>query len=326
MSEALRALRAAVCILVSVSLVGCGTSGTPAVVTTSPVAQTPLPIAVTTQPVFTPTATAAPTAPESPLPSAPGEVLQSAVANLQSAISFHMAVHAVRAYRAMDPDGATRLVVYGEFNTSYAVIRLPRLKVHATYAERYDPEAAFVRRESYTYEENGKYFARFVEASTVGDVEEVDPQHIEPIASDVYQTVVTYSDVAQFVAERDGVAIYILDHPEWYRLEGAIGFADLGFLHAQENGEQLVKQYAAEHYPNVHTIRFTVYVAVDEQAVTKVVVDDRDFMLSVWAEVDRALIERGEKPENLTRYEVLPANGAEYLFRDYNQVQDFEIP
>jgi hypothetical protein len=137
---------------------------------------------------------------------------------------------------------------------------------------------------------------------------------------------ITYSDQAKFVTESDGEAVYILNHPEWYRLGGAVGFADLGFLHAQENGEQLVRQYVVEHYPNVKTIRFTIYVAINEQVITKVVVDNNDFMGSVWAEVDRALIERGEKPENLTRYEVMGVNGAEYLFSDYNQVQEFEIP
>jgi hypothetical protein len=325
-SEVLRTAGVAACILVSVLLVGCSPSTPTATMSPSPVAPTPLSTAMTTEPVSTPTATAAPTAPESPLPSDPGELLKSAVANLQKATSFHMAVHAVRAYRAMEPDGATRMVVYGEFNTQYAVLRLPTLKVHATYEERYDPQAAFVKRESYTYQENGKHVTRVVEASGASYVEEVDPQRIEPLAGDVYQTVVTYADQAGFVAERDGVAVYVLDHPEWYRLQGAVGFADLGFLQAQENGEQLVKQYAAEHYPDVQTIRFTIYVSTDEQVITKVVVDDRDFMVSVWAAVDRALIEQGENPGNLTRYEVMRANGAEYLFSQYNQVQDFEIP
>jgi hypothetical protein len=137
---------------------------------------------------------------------------------------------------------------------------------------------------------------------------------------------VTCSSQAEFETESDGVAVYILDHPEWYRLERAVGFADLGFLRAQENGEQFVKEYAAEHYPNVKTVRFTIYVAINEQVITKVLVDDSDFMDSVWADVDRALIERGEKPENLTRYEVMNENGAEYLFSNFNQVQDFEIP
>jgi len=232
----------------------------------------------------------------------------------------------VRAYRVIEPSGATKMVVYGEFDSDHAVMRLPTLKVHATYADRYDPQDDFVKRESYTYQENGKYYTRFVEASIASDLEEIDLQRIQPMAGDVYQTLVGYSSQAEFVKESGGVAVYILDHPEWYRLERAVAFADLGLLRLQENGEQLIKEYAAEHYPNVKTIRFTIYVATDEQVITKVLVDDSDFMDSVWADVDRALIERGEKPENLTRYEVMSANGTEHVFSNYNQVQHFEIP
>jgi hypothetical protein len=322
----LRTCRAAVCIYVSMFLAGCSTSVTTPAISTSPVVETPLPAVVKTEAVLTPKATAAEIGQESLISSNAGELLESAVANLQYVVSFQMAAHAVRAYRAIEPSGATRMVVYGEFYSDYAVMRLPTLKVHATYEDRYDPQDDFIKYESYTYQENGKYFTRFVEASIASDVQEVDLQRIQPMAGDVYQTLVTYSSQAEFVTESDGVAVYILDHPEWYRLEGAVGFADLGFLGLQENGEQLIKQYAADHYPNVKTVHFTIYVAIDEQVIVKVLVDDSDFMDSVWAEVDRALIEGGEKPENLTRYEVMSANGAEYLFSDYNQVQDFEIP
>jgi hypothetical protein len=332
-------LRAAVCTCVSILLAGCGTSVPTPAAPPSPVVQTPLPAVVKTEAVFTPTATVvkteavlSPTATaaeieqEPLIPSSAGELLKSAVANLQKAASFQLAAHAVRAYRVIEPSGALKMVVYGEFNTEYTVMRLPTLKVHATHQDRYDPLADWTEYESYTYQENGKYFTRFIEASMDSYVQETDLQYIQPMAGDVYQTLVTYSSQAEFVAETDGVAVYVLDHPEWYRLEGAIGFADLGFLGSQENGEQLVKEYAAEQYPNVKPIRFTIYVAMDEQVITKVLVDDRDFMVSVWADVDRALIERGANPEDLTRYEVMPANGAEVLFRKYNQVQDVETP
>ena len=292
---------------------------------TTSVAQTPVPTVVKPEPVFTPTVTTAAAGPESLIPSKAGELLKSAVANLQNATSFQMAVHEVRAYQVIDTSGATK-TVYGEFSTDYAVVRLPTLKVHADSEYRYDPQADWVKYESYTYQENDKYFTRLVEASIAGDVEEIDRQHLEPIAGDVYQTLVTCSNRAKFVTESDGVAVYILDHPEWYRLERAIGFADLGFLRAQENGEQLVKGYVAQHYSNVKTIRFTIYVAVNEQVITEVEVDDKDFMVSVWAEVDRALIEQGEKPKNLTRYKVMNINGAKYLFGKYNQVRDFALP
>ncbi len=335
----IRTLRAAVCIHAGMFLAGCGASVPTPAISTSPVVQTPLPpvvkteavstpttAAVKTEAVLTPTATAAEIGQEPLISSNGGELLKSAVANLRNADSFQMAAHVVRAYQVIEPSGATKMVVYGEFNTDYAVMRLPTLRVHATHEDRYDPQDDFVQYESSTYQENGKYYTRFLDASMASHVEEMDLQHIQPMAGDVYQTLVTYSGQAEFVTESDGVAVYVLDHPEWYRLEGAVGFADLGFLRLQENAEPLIKEYAAEHYPSVQPIRFTIYVAIDEQVITKVLVDDHDFMVSVWAEVDRALIERGEKPENLTRYEVMSANGAEYLFSNYDQVPIQLVP
>jgi len=241
---------------------------------------------------------------------------------LLNAASFEMAAHEVRAYQTIGANGETRQV-YGEFNTNYAVIRLPLLKVYGNHEYRYDPQADFFRYDSYTYQENGQYFTQLFETSVTSAAEEIDLQWIEPFAGDVYQTLVTYSDQARFVTESDGVAVYVLDHPKWYILEGAIGFTDLGFLHGQENGEQFVEQYVAEHYPNVKTILFTIYVAVNERVITRVEVNDRDFMASLWAEVDRALVEQGAKVETLTRYEIMDVNGSEYLFSNYNQVQDF---
>ena len=324
--KVLRALRAAVCLSLSMALVGCSASVTTPVVTTSPAAQTTVPAVAETEPVTTPTSVTAATGPESLVSSNAGELLQSAVAKLQTATSFRMTAHETRAYQIVDAGGAATLV-YGEFITDYAVIRLPTLKVHTYYKYRYDPQADFVAHdESYMYQQNGKCFARLIEASIAGDVQEIDPQRLQPIGGDVYQTLVTYSSQAEFVAESNGMAQYTLEHPEWYRLEGAIGFADLGYLRQQENGDQLVRQYVAEHYPGVKSPRFTIYVAVNEQVITRVVVEDEDFMVSVWAEVERALIERGENPNNLTRYEVMGVNGAEYLFSDYDHVQDFEIP
>lgn len=290
-----------------------------------PTAQTPLPTVMETESGLIPTVTISVSRSEPAVSSNSGEVLNSAITNLLNATSFEMSVHDVRAYRIIDTNGETRLI-YGEFNTNYEVIRLPALKVHSNYEYRYDPQADFLKYDSYTYQEKGKYFTRLVEASGTGDAGEIDLQQIEPIASDVYQTLVTYSDHAKFVTESDGIAVYIIEHPVWYKLKGAIGFADLGFLHAQKNGEQLVEQYVAESYPNVKTILFKIYVAVNERVITNVEVNDSDFMVSLWAEVDRALIEQGENAENLIRYEVMDLNGAEDFFNNYNQVQDFEIP
>jgi hypothetical protein len=307
----------------SVFLFGCSTSVTPAI-TTSPTMQKPLVVVVETEPARTPIVTATAIRSELPISSNAAEFLESAIANLLNAASFEMAAHEVRAYQAIYANGETRQI-YGEFNTNYAVIRVPSLKVYGNHEYRYDPQTDFFRYESYTYGMNGQYFTQLYEASITSSAKEIDLQWIEPFASDVYQTLVNYSDRARFVKESDGIAVYILDHPKWYILEGAIGFADLGFLHGQENGEQFVEQYVAEHYPNVKTIVFTIFVAVDEGLITRVEVDDRDFMTSLWAEVDRALVEQGADTETLTRYVIMDENGAEYLFSNYNQVQDFEI-
>lgn len=309
----------------SVFLAGCSASATAPAITTLPATQTPLPAVLETESAMISTVTVSVIGSEPPVSSNAGEILDRAVTNLLKATSFEVSAHGVRAYQIIDTNGETMLV-YGEFNTNYAVIRLPALKVHGRYEFRYDPQADFQKYDTYTYQENGKYFSRIVEISGTGDEVEIDPEQIEPIAGDVYQTLVTYSDQAEFVTESDGIAVYIIEHPAWYTLKGAIGFADLGFLHMQENGEQLVEQYVAERYLNVKTVLFTIYVAVDEHLITKVEVNDRDFMVSIWGEIDRVLIEHGEKPENLTRYEVMDVNGAKYLFGRYNQVQDFEIP
>lgn len=345
----------AICIFISVFLVGCSTGVTTPTITTSPAMQISLPAVVKTEPALTPTVTAAAIRPASPAIQTPlpaivktepaliptvtatairsvspvlsnaDQVLKSAVANLLNAVSFEMAAHEVRAYQTIGANGATSLV-YGEFNTNYTVIRLPSLKVYGNHEYRFDPQGDFLRYDSYSYQENSQYFTRLVENSVTGAAEEIDIQWIEPIGGDLYQTLVTCSDQAKFVTESDGVAVYILEHPKWYKLKGAIGFADLGFLHMQENGEQLVEQYVAEHYPNVETILFTIYVAVDERVITRAEVNDRDFMISLFAKVGRALVEQGVKVETLARYEIMDVNGSEYLFSNYNQVQDFEIP
>jgi hypothetical protein len=192
--------------------------------------------------------------------------------------------------------------------------------VYGNHAYRYDPQASFIRYDSYTYQESGQYFTQLLENTGTSDAEQITFDRIEPFSSDVYQTMVTYSNQARFVADRDDFAVYILEHPEWYVLERAVGFADLGFLYGQENGESLVKQYVEEHYANVETIIFTIYVAVDEKVITRVEVDDRDFMTSFWAEIGRALIEKGAEADTLPHYVIKDESGSEYLFFNYNQV------
>jgi hypothetical protein len=316
--------KVALAIVLAASLVGCSASGKTPAVTPSSGAETALPGATATRPGPTPTVDES-TTPGSLAPSDAADLLERAVSHLETAFSFRMAAHEVRAYRVIDAAGAAT-TVYGEFHTDYAVIRDPTLRVHARYEYRYDPQADFAASESYMYQRDGKYFARFIEGSTITDEEEIHLRGIQPIGGDVYRTLVTNSIDAEFEAETGGTARYTLKHPEWYTLDGAIGFADLGLLHAQENGDELVRQYVSQHYPNVEPMRFTIYVSVSEEVIAGVVVEDDEFMLSVWAEVARASIERGGNPDDLPRYEVLSASGAEYVFSDYDGVEQFQIP
>ena len=323
----LRILKISLLAFMSVFLIGCSISTTMPVSTLVPATQTSLPIVTETEPalISTVTATAAEIESEPIVTSSPNEALDRAVANLINAASFKMSVHDIRAYQIIERSGETRMV-YGEFNADYAVIRLLTVKAHGSHQYRYDPQGEFQKFDTYTYQENGKYFIRNVEPSGADSIEEIDPEQIEPLAGDVYQTLVNYSDQAKFLSESDGTAVYVIEHPEWYTLNRAIGFADLGFLHMQENGEQLIEQYVADHYLNVTSILFTVYMSVDEHLITKVEVNDSDFMASIWVEIERALIEGGAEPENQTHYEVMDVNGAVFFFGNYNQVQDFEIP
>jgi hypothetical protein len=320
-----RILRIALSIFIISLLVSCSISSPEPITPSDPVTQTPLPTETQIEPTRVSTVTLTANESATPVTRSPDEILNSAVTNLVEATSFEILVHEVRAYQVIDRSGQTR-TIYGEFDVDYSVICSPALKVHGSYQYRYNPQDDFLQLDMYTYQENGKYFIQSVENTNVSDVEEINPNQIEPFASDVYQTLFSYSTQAKFVEENGGTAIYVIEHPKWYTLKSAIGFADLGFLYMQENGENLVEQYVAEHYFEIKPIIFTMYVAVDELVITKVQVDDSDFMDSIWANADRVLIESGEDPENLTRYQVMDVNGAVYLFRNYNQVQDFEIP
>jgi hypothetical protein len=252
------------------------------------------------------------------------DILSEAVKNLVKAASFEMTVHEVISYQGISAYGNSN-PVYGEFLSNYAVIQRPLLKVYGQHEYRYAPQTDYIRYDSYSFQQNNKYFIQLFEPTGNSTPKEVEFRSIAPFSSDVYQTLIAYSDQARLVTETDSLAIYFLEHPEWFHLESAIGFADLGFLHGQENGEQLVEQYAAGHYPNVEPIEFTIYVNVDDLLISKVEVDNRAFMHSVWAEVDRALIEQGAEVKSLTEYVISDNHRAEYLFNNYNQVQDFDL-
>ncbi len=324
--ELLRNAATAISIFLTFFLVGCdGRASTP-IISPSPATRTPQPSATIVISSRAPIALPTETPRVIPSPSDDwDDILRRAVVNLQEATSFELSAHEVRAYRITGVGGDTELV-YGEFNSNLAVIRSPALKVNGSYEYRYDPQAEFFKYSIYAYQENEKFYTRLVEDLVVGDAEEIDPGRLEPFAGDVYQTLVNYHDQADFVGEQDGTVVYRLEHPEWYRLQRAIGFANLGFLSMQENGDRLIEQYVSEHYPDVKTVSFTIVVNGKEGTITKVGVDDRDFMYSIWAAVEKALIEQGTEVDTLPTYQVTDANGAEYFFHNYNQVQAFEIP
>lgn len=253
------------------------------------------------------------------------DLLERAVANLLDADSFEMVVKDIRAYQSTRSDGTVHLT-YGEFNTWHTVIFSPTLKVHSHYEYRYDTQSDFFMNDSYSFERDGRYFTQLVEDSASGELQEMDYTQTQPMAGDLFQTLVKYARQAEFLSEQDGIAVYTLLHPHWYELAGAAGFADLGLLFGQENEDASLEQYVQTHFPGVQTVRFTLYVSVTEQHIVKVVVDDRDFLYSVWAEIDRALIEQGADKASLTVYEVLDENGAEYRFERYNAAVDFDIP
>jgi hypothetical protein len=106
------------------------------------VTQTSLPAVAITDPGLTPTVTAVATRPSLPISINADQLLDSAVAKLENATSFQMAAHETLAYQIIDSSDETKLV-YGEFDTNYAVIRTPMLKVHAYNNYRYYPQADF---------------------------------------------------------------------------------------------------------------------------------------------------------------------------------------
>jgi hypothetical protein len=162
--------RIAIYIYMSMCLAGCSLGETTPMSVSSPAIQTSPPVVVNTESAITPTAKAMALNPKSQTIGNPEKLLESAVVNLQNAGSFQMAANEMRAYKSIEPGGATK-IVYGEFHTNYAVIRVPTLKIHAHYEYRYDPQADFENYDSYTFQENDRYFSRLVEVSTPGEYE-----------------------------------------------------------------------------------------------------------------------------------------------------------
>ena len=94
----------------------------------------------------------------------------------------------------------------------------------------------------------------------------------------------------------------------------------------QPDGDELVKDYVEQAYPDIKTVRFILHVSIADQIITKVERDNRDFMLSFWSAYNQALVEQGADPDQLTQYEILPELVSEFLFSSYDQISDFDIP
>jgi len=177
-------------ILAALLVTSCATRERTPPVATPRATVPPSPVAAIAEPTaagrrVTPESTHEP--PASPTPADRRQLLISAVDNLQQAAGFSLTANEVRAYRAIEPDGETRLV-YGEFTTRYDVIRRPALKIRAGHEYRYDPQAAFAAVEAYTYQRNGRYYSRLVEASGAGAEGETSLERIEPLAGDLPDT------------------------------------------------------------------------------------------------------------------------------------------
>lgn len=312
------------CIIIAMFLFGCNVNLNNLESTDPDSTITPVPIAVDTESTIISTATPTEIKQEPLNSSTAAELLESAVANLRNAKSFELSSHDIVSYKTFNDEGPG--IVYGEFIRNFNVIQYPSLKVKEVNEYRYDPQGDYYSYERFLYQEDDKYYLLHIEDGAISNVGEVFPHDLEPLTGDVYQTLVNYSDYAVFISEIDGLAVYILDHPTWYKLSRGISFANLGFLTTQAEGEQLLREYVADAYKYVETIRFTIYVSIGDQLVTRVSVDPKDFMLSVWAEVERASVEAGMGISYMPLYEVMEECGTEHIFGEFDQIQDIKIP
>ncbi len=245
------------------------------------------------------------------------ELLARAVETLQNTPSFHLNAHTVTSYEGTD-DGGEHISVYQEQIIDHTVLRQPVFKVHSCYQTRSDPSDDFTVTNTFAYREGGSYYAIDVNETGLASKNEVAFEQIEPLAGDVYQTLINYAGQAEFLSENDGTALYTLDHPAWYTLREAILFAGMETLAGQPDSYERLKAYAAEKYPQAQPVRFQIAVDVKDQVITRVTVDNRAFMRSVW--------EAGGGAPALTDAQILELHGSEYTFDRYDQVEDFPIP
>lgn len=294
----------------------------------------PIPLTPTSQPSLipnTPPASLTPSeGPDEPAETATPQVckpglLESAINKLQHAESFQMFAHEINAYQIDCPQEESR-TVYGEFISTYHIQTSPLMKIHTSHEYRYHPRASFIQDQFFTYEKEGRYLRLRVENEGQYTLEELPFEKIKPFGGDIFQTLLLHYREAHCLRMDETTAVFVLDHPAWYTLERGIGFADLGVLVRQEGEDELIKQYVAAHYPDVHTIRFKIFVSRETGYITDVLLDDRPFMQSVWESVNKALTEKGRKRESLPTYRVLKAHQMKYTFSNYGEVEEITIP
>jgi hypothetical protein len=252
-------------------------------------------------------------------------LLQTALDRFIEAASFQMSFDEIVSYHGIAADGMVT-EVYGDFESVYDVLREPEPKVRVQSQFRFSPAADFTDETYYGYEEDSKAYMLTFDSEGQPRVEELRGQILETLLGDVYSTVLEYGAQAQFTEQDTDEAIYTLDHPAWYTLQSAVGFADLGFLAMQEDGAELVKDYVEHAYADVQTVRFILHVSVADQAITEVELDNRAFMLSFWDAYNQALVDQGADLAQLTSYEIQPEHHTQFLFGSYNQVPDFTLP
>ncbi len=253
------------------------------------------------------------------------DILAQAVNNLQNASSFHLSSQSVRSYKTTSPDHSTQLI-YGEDNRECQVIHYPQIKVTCSQSYRYSPEEPFSSTTIHYWQQDQNFFMQEETEDGLTQRAAIDESQIDPLSGDVYETLAAYYKEAKFIKQDNGIAEYELVHPAWYKLNSALGFANLGLFIGMQDNDQTVQQYLQDHYQYVNPPIFSIFVNLDTVQISKVSIDDRNFMTSIWASIDEELLKENRGTTELTKYEILESNASTYFFNNYDQVADFQIP
>jgi hypothetical protein len=263
--------------------------------------------------------------PVSTLPISKNSILQNAVHNLIKTSSFETSSHEIRAYKATSPDKSVK-IVYGEFIRKCEVIQSPEIKANCSQTYRYSPESDFFSDTTYYWQANGNYYQKEFLQDLPAQETKTDFELIEPFSNDVYKTLINYYKNANFVNQEGNIAKFVLVHPEWFKLNSALGFTNLGLFLTMKDKDKLIKEYLVDHYQNVTPPIFTIFIDTNTEQIKSVEINDKDFMTSVWADIDQEIKKQNGENLVLTQYEVLDSNSSVHYFQNYDQVADFQIP